>query len=118
MPSLERFIYEQMGKKFSDIGEIVMVEFPIQKVMATRPFLTQERIQGIKRRNGQELPHIISIYNQGFAVDGHHKIRRAFDSGKYSLYSKVFISTNDLLAAYLYKISCGYIKDLQIRQGL
>ena len=72
-------------------------------------------MQGIERRNSQEYPHIISVHNQGFVIDGHHKIRRALDSGKESTYSKVLFSTNELLANYLYRISHGYIQNLQIR---
>jgi hypothetical protein len=115
MPTLERFVYDQTGKKFSELGKIIMVEYPIQSVIATRQFLTHEKMQGIQRRHGQEFPHIIAFYNQGFAIDGHHKIRRALDDGIECLYSKVLISTSELLAVYLYKRSHGFIKDLQIR---
>ncbi len=114
MSSVEKFVYDHTGKKYTEIGEIVMVTFPILQLLATRSFLTQERLSGKDRRHGQEMPHLISAYDQGFIIDGHHKIRRALDEGKAALYSKVLITTNASLIQYLYKINQGYIQDLSV----
>ncbi len=50
-------------------------------LVATRPFLTTERIDPGRRRRGSRIkPEVISINGTNYVIDGHHKVRRACDS--------------------------------------
>lgn len=115
MPSIEKVVYEVLKCDAEQVGELCQQYISVDKAISTRPFLSHDRMEGRVRRASREFPELISVRKLNFVIDGHHKLRRAFDRGDSSLYSTVLFTDNELLAIYLYKISHGYVGDLEIR---
>lgn len=116
MPDLERFLYTKNKKKSSEIkGLVSMKDILLDTAISTRPFLTSERMLGRRRRTGQEHPLIINFSKLDFVIDGHHKIRRALESGQIKMLAQVLTITDRELGTSLLKQSKGFVKNLPIR---
>lgn len=114
MPSIEKFVYRVLACQPEKVGSFEKQYVPVDRALATRPFLTQKRMAGRVRRASREFPQIITIRGQSFIIDGHHKLRRAFDAHLAALFSEVLHTNHELLLKELYKMSHGYIGDLEI----
>lgn len=112
MPYLEQFI---RCEPTESIGEVIVDNIEVTEVIATRRFLTQDRLKGVRRRGGQEFPNVVNYGTYLYCIDGHHKIRRALDSGITTLTCRILITENSQIGLKLSRMNHGLIRNLAIR---
>lgn len=86
-----------------------------QTLVATRPFLTNARMEGRRRRASRGMPEVVSTGGTDYVVDGHHKVRRACDAGDPTITCKVLRTSSPRLRQRLARMSHGLIAILPIR---
>lgn len=85
------------------------------EILATRPFLTNERMEGKVRRGSNMFPELIHAAGNYYCIDGHHKVRRALDAGENKIMCEVYDVESSRLQQSLMKIASGLISNLNIR---
>ncbi len=95
--------------------ETVFEEINPQTIYGTRPFLTAERLNGIRRKGSKEFPQLIETNDTHYCIDGHHKIRRAIENGATSILCEVAHTRSSILEAALIKICSDLISNLIVK---
>lgn len=116
MPSLEIFLKKRARTTTEKAGSLKQQNLTPDDLVATRPFLTEERLKGKKRRNKKENPQVINHNGIHYIIDGHHKVRRASDSGQEAITCQVLTTGLGIIGQLLARINHGKIKDLPIRR--
>ena len=99
----------------ADQMETVFEEVDPQIIYGTRPFLTAERLKGIRRKGSKEFPQLIETEATYYCIDGHHKVRRAIDNGLPSILCEVAHTKCTILEDALIKICSDLIGKLIIK---
>jgi hypothetical protein len=115
-PSLEQFSYRTTNLPLGDLGDLNRQEIPCEVLIATRPFLNGERLNGKRRKNSRSRPEVIVYEGESFTIDGHHKSRKAIEEGEETIEARVLTTENERVGVKLRRISQGLIKDLPIRE--
>ena len=118
MAFFERFVYKKTGHQVQEIGTECLQTLDPSTLIATRPFLNSERFERKKRRRGAaNIPHVVSIADSNYLVDGHHKTRRAIEAGATEIECVVLFTNNEKIERELKKANHGLIVNLQITQS-
>lgn len=116
MPLISKWLHIHIKNGgIEHFGVVVDADLDPRTIRSTRPFLDQIRMLGIRRRASVIKPEIIETRGRNHAVDGHHKIRRAIDSGEASIHCRVLKTSDGRVAARLDRMDHGPIGDLPIR---
>ena len=113
-PSLEGYVYKTTKLQPQEVGRITETEVNCGNLIANRPFLTPKKYAGIRRRGSREHPDIISYHGSQYIVDGHHKVRKALDTGKLTIKARVLTTGNQRIGAKLQRTAIGLITELPI----
>lgn len=81
-PTAEQFCRNVCHQTPESVGSLSEKSVDPKGLIPTRPFLTEERIEGKKRRGNPSKPDVIRVGEDGYLIDGHHKARRAADNGQ------------------------------------
>lgn len=114
-PTAESLFYDKGRIDKKEVSPVVMSVDP-RIIISTRKFLTAKRLEGKKRRASQLHPQLIVIEGNYYCIDGHHKIRRAFDSGDGFIQCKVYSTQNTRVAAAVLGMASGLISTLGIQR--
>ncbi|MBI2029639.1 hypothetical protein HYT02_04440 [Candidatus Gottesmanbacteria bacterium] len=114
MPLLEQFVYGRSKNTPQEIGEFYFDYLPVDLLIATRPYLTTERLIGRRRRGSEQNPNVIVFSGLNFVIDGHHKVRRSIDIGEKEILCKILSTDNKRIGEKLLRSQHGYIHSLPI----
>lgn len=112
MPSLNKFVKLHTH---TDQIDTCFEEVDPQLIYGTRPFLTSERLKGIRRKGSKELPQLVETNDTFYCIDGHHKVRRAIDNGQPSILCEVAHTRSSILEEALIKICSNLIGKLIVK---
>jgi hypothetical protein len=118
MPTIENFC-KDCHRVNSCHESIRTGKFFIDNLEATRPFLTQDRINRVngsakRRRSSVNIPELIIGRGRNFILDGHHKVRVAYDNGEYEMDCRFRLCQNPLMLKKPGRRLFGHISSLPI----
>jgi len=115
MSLIERFCKDCVRRSEHERKEDIEVRsFDPKILIATRSFLTLDRLVGRRRRGSVLLPDIIGANGVFYAIDGHHKIWRDIAANINEVECRFKNCESVLMAQRLAKRDCGPIWKLPV----
>lgn len=112
-PTFEKYVFQTVRKNISAVGKIEVETIDPTQVVATRPFLTEERLTRTRRRANPKYPQAIEAGGKIYAIDGHHTLRIHIDN-KVPVIASILKTNNHRLQEELEKNNHGLVSDLEI----
>lgn len=114
MASLERFVYKITKHPIEQIGTVVVVKTDPNKLIATRPFLSDYSPRNKRRRASPSIPEGILLDGNIYVVDGHNKAKRK-SSHNTSIECKVLLTENPVVRRKVERMKQCPIQDIGFR---
>lgn len=105
-----------MNEEVYRIESAEFTDCEIESLIATRPFLTTERLNGKRSRSSKKHPHIVVCDETRFVIDGHHKIFRAHLRGEETIHCSVIHAYDPAIKLKLHKMNHGPVILLEVKE--